>query len=85
MVSCWSRSGLGIATLVSRDSLEDYVEDVLQETDFYRNLEKALERVPEDLRQYVTVDVEGISDAWEQGLHVMEAPGGKVWVFDTRS
>lgn len=63
------------------ESLSDYVEDVLQEIDFYRNLDEALQRVPEDLRQYVKVDVKGIADEWGQGLYVVDAPGGKVWVF----
>jgi antirestriction protein len=67
------------------DSLNDYVEDVLQETDFYGNLDEALARIPEDLRHYVKVDVEGIAEEWEQGLHVVDAPGGRVWVFDTRA
>jgi hypothetical protein len=62
-------------------SLSEYVEDVLQETGFYDSLEA---RLPEDLRRYVKVDVEGIGEEWGQGLHVVEAPGGKVWVFDTR-
>jgi antirestriction protein len=67
------------------DSLEDYVEYVLQETDFYRSLDEALERVPEDLRRHVKVDLEGIAEEWEQGLYVAEAPGGMVWVFDARA
>lgn len=67
------------------DSLEDYVEDVLQETDFYRNLDEALERtVPEDLRRHVKVDLEGIAEEWEQGLYVVEGNNGKVFVFDAR-
>jgi antirestriction protein len=68
------------------DSLEDYVEYVLQETDFYRTLDEALERaVPEDLRRHVKVDLEGIAEEWEQGLYVVDGPGGKVWVFDARA
>jgi len=67
------------------DSLSDYVEDVLQETGFYGSLDEVLERLPEDLQHYVTVDVEGIAEEWGQTLHVAEAPGGKVWVFDTRT
>jgi antirestriction protein len=66
------------------DALSDYVEDVLQETDFYECLDKALEAFPEDLRRYVKVDVEGIAEDWEQGLHVVERDGGGVWVFDAR-
>jgi len=66
------------------DSLEDYVEDVLQETGFYHNLDEALQQIPEDLRHYVKVDVEGIAEEWGQGLYVVEALGVKVWVFDAR-
>jgi antirestriction protein len=67
------------------DSLEDYVEYLLQETDFYRHLDEVLEHMPEDLRRHVKVDLEGISEEWEQGLHVVDAPGGKVWVFDSHA
>jgi antirestriction protein len=66
------------------ESLEDYVEDVLQETDFYSNLEEALKRVPEDLRRHVKVDLERVAEDWEQGLYVVERPEGGVWVFDAR-
>jgi antirestriction protein len=66
------------------DSLADYVEDVLQETGFYHSLEATLGQLPEDLRHYVQVDVEGIAEEWGQGLYVVEAPDGKVWVFDGR-
>ncbi len=52
---------------------------------FYGSLDEVLERLPEDLQHYVTVDVEGIAEEWGQTLHVAEAPGGKVWVFDTRT
>jgi antirestriction protein len=67
------------------DSTEDYVEYVLQETDFYRSLDEALERVPEDLRRHVKVDLEGIAEEWEQGLYVVERAEGGVWVFDARA
>lgn len=66
------------------DSLSDYVEDVLQEMGFYGNLDEALARIPEDLRHYVKVDVEGIAEEWEQGLHVVEGNNSKVFVFDAR-
>lgn len=67
------------------DSVTDYVEDVLQETGFYHNLDEALERLPEDLRSHIKVDVAGIADAWEQGLYVVEGDNGKVYVFDARA
>jgi antirestriction protein len=67
------------------DSLEHYVEDVLQQTGFYERLDQALEAIPEDLQQYIKVDVEGIAQEWEHALHVAEAPGGKVWAFDVRA
>jgi hypothetical protein len=40
--------------------------------------------LPEDLRRYVQVDVEGIAEEWGQYLHVADADGGKVWVYDAR-
>lgn len=63
------------------DSLEDYVEYVLEETGFYSELDRALEVVPEDLRRHIEVDVEGIAEEWGQGLHVVEGEGGGVMVF----
>lgn len=66
------------------DSLEDYVEYILDETGFTAELERALHGLPEDLRHHVEVDIEGIAEEWGQGLHVVEAHGGKVWVFDAR-
>jgi antirestriction protein len=67
------------------ESTADYVEYFLQETDFYGQLEEALSGIPEDLRRYVKIDVEGIAEEWGQGLHVVETGGGKVWVFDGRT
>jgi antirestriction protein len=67
------------------DSLTDYVEHMLDETGFHQLLDDALQALPEDLRRHVKVDTEGIAEEWEQGLHVVEAPGGRVWVFDARS
>jgi antirestriction protein len=66
------------------DSLEDYVEYMLDETGFTAELERALAGLPEVLRRYVKVDVDGIAEEWAQGLHVVERGDGKVWVFDAR-
>jgi antirestriction protein len=66
------------------DSLEDYVEYMLDETGFSAEVERALAGLPEDLRRYIKVDLEGIAEEWEQGLHVMERGDGRVWVFDAR-
>jgi antirestriction protein len=65
-------------------ALEDYVEYILDETGFTAELDRALQGLPEDLRHYVQVDIEGIAEEWGQGLHVVETDGGKVWVFDAR-
>lgn len=67
------------------ESMEAYVEYILDETGFTGELDRALHGLPEDLRHYVRVDVEGIAEEWAQGLHVVEADGGKVWVFDGRA
>lgn len=66
------------------DSLKGYVEYLLEETGFYDQLDRALEVIPEDLRRYIEVDVAGIAEEWGQGLHVVEAEGGRVHVFDGR-
>jgi antirestriction protein len=67
------------------DSLEDYVEYMLDETGFTGELDRALHGLPEDLRRYVKVDLEGIAEEWAQGMHVVERGDGKVWVFDARA
>lgn len=66
------------------DSLEEYVEHILEETGFYSELDRALEIIPEDLRRHIQVDVEGIAEEWGQGLYVAETRDGKVHVFDGR-
>ena len=72
------------AYLGTWDSLGEYVQDVLSETGFYEQLDEALKIIPEELRRHVQVDVDGIAEEWEQGLHVTEATGGRVYVFDGR-
>jgi antirestriction protein len=64
------------------DSLEDYVEYILDETGFTAELDRALAGLPEDLRRHVKVDLEGIAEEWAQGLHLAERGDGRVWVFD---
>ncbi|MCA1604024.1 MAG: antirestriction protein ArdA [Acidobacteria bacterium] len=66
------------------DSLEAYVEYILEETGFYSELDRALAGIPEDIRRYIEVDVEGIAEEWGQGLHVVEAEDGRVHVFGGR-
>jgi antirestriction protein len=66
-------------------SLADYVEHVLDETGVDGGLDEALQAIPEDLRRHVRVDVDGLAQEWEQGLHVVEGAGGNVWVFDARA
>lgn len=66
------------------ESLEEYVADVLQGTGFYDQLERTLEAIPEDLRRHIEVNIEGIAEEWEQGLHVVDGNNGKVFVFDAR-
>lgn len=67
------------------DSLEDYVEYILEETGFYSELDRALDVLPEDLRRHVRVDVEGLAEEWGQGLHVVETRDGRVFVFDAHA
>lgn len=66
------------------DTLEAYVEYILEEAGFYSELDRALEGIPEDLRRHIEVDVEGIAEEWGQGLHVVETRDGRVHVFDGR-
>jgi len=44
------------------DSLEGYVEYILEETGFYSELDRALEVFPEELRRNIKVDLEGIAE-----------------------
>lgn len=62
-------------------SFEAYVEDYLQETEFY----SFLSHVPEDMRGYIEVDVEQIARDWSCDYEVAERPEGGMWVFDTRT
>lgn len=58
------------------ENMEAYVEEILSETGFYRELDEALQVIPEDLRRYVQVDVEGLARDWGFELHVVESSGG---------
>jgi len=60
------------------ESFEAYVRDYLEETEFYR----FLDRVPEDMRGYVEVDVEQIARDWECDYFVAELGSGRVAVFE---
>jgi antirestriction protein len=62
------------------DSFEAYVEDWLQETEFYR----FLDQMPDDIRGYVTVDVMQIARDWSSDYEVIERPDGGVWMFEAR-
>lgn len=62
-------------------TLTDYVEYVLAETGFAAQLEQSLAPLPEDLRQHIKVDVEGIAEEWAQGLHVVSTGDDRVWIF----
>lgn len=59
------------------DSFEAYIEDYLQETEFFRFLDS----VPEDMRGYIEVDVEQIARDWGCDYEIAERPDGGVWVF----
>lgn len=64
------------------DSMEAYVEDVLDNIGFYHDLDEALKVIPEDLRQYVKMDTEGLARDWGIEMCVVEGADGRVWVFD---
>lgn len=66
------------------ESVEAYVEEVLQETGFYGQLEERLAGLPDDVRRNIQVDVAGIAQEWEQGLHLVEGTDGGVLVFSAR-
>jgi antirestriction protein len=61
------------------ESFKAYIEDYLEETEFYR----FLDAIPEDMRGYVEVDVEQIARDWACDYHVAELGNGRVAVFDT--
>jgi antirestriction protein len=62
------------------DSFKAYIENYLEETEFYR----FLELLPEDMRGYVEVDTEQIARDWGCDYFVAELGDGRVGVFDTR-
>jgi antirestriction protein len=59
-------------------SFQAYIEDYLEETNFYR----FLEAVPEEMRGYVEVDIEQIAQDWSSDYHVAELANGRVIVFE---
>ncbi|WP_052711010.1 antirestriction protein ArdA [Pseudofrankia sp. DC12] len=61
-------------------SLTDYAEDSLQNIDFYRFLDD----LPDDIRHYVTVDVEQYAEDIACDLHIADTPEGGVWVFEVQ-
>lgn len=63
------------------ESFKAYIEDYLEETEFYR----FLEGLPEDMRGYIEVDVEQMARDWEVDYHVVELSNGRVAVFETRA
>ena len=63
------------------DSFEAYVQDYLEETEFFR----FLDGVPEDMRGYVEVDIEQIARDWSSDYHVVELQNGRTGVFDTHA
>jgi antirestriction protein len=66
------------------ESTEAYVQHVLSETEFNERLEEALQVIPDDLRDYISIDTEQLASDWEMELHVVEAEDGGVLVFDPR-
>ncbi|WMM74429.1 hypothetical protein RCF27_09175 [Rhodococcus pyridinivorans] len=62
-----------------------YVEDVMSEGDSLRALREA--PIPEDLRQYITVDYDGIAEAMEirGDIIVHEKDNGDVYIFNKRA
>ncbi|MGH9958151.1 MAG: antirestriction protein ArdA, partial [Pyrinomonadaceae bacterium] len=61
-------------------STEAYAEYILEETGSY----EFMDYVPESLRPYVEVDTELMARDMEIELHVAEADGGGVLVFNPR-
>lgn len=61
------------------ESFEAYIDDYLQETEFYAFMES----VPEEMRGYVEVDVVAIAQDWSGEYLVVELRDGRVAVIDT--
>jgi antirestriction protein len=62
------------------DSFKAYIENYLEETEFYGFLNS----VPEDMRGYVEVDVEQIARDWSCDYHTIALHNGQTGVFDAR-
>jgi antirestriction protein len=63
------------------DTLRDYADHLLDEMEADRYIEEA----PEWLRPYISLDIDGYAHDLGFDLHVVDAPGGRVWVFDARA
>jgi antirestriction protein len=61
------------------ESMEAYAENLLDESEAYRVIDEA----PEWLRPYLELDVAGYARDLSFDLHVVDAHGSRVWVFDT--
>ena len=62
------------------ESMEAYVEHLLEECGDYRYLDE----LPEHLKPYVKIDTEMMARDYECELYVVEGEGGGVFVFDGR-
>jgi len=62
------------------DSMEAYVENLLEECGDY----EYLEQLPEHLKPYVKIDTEMMARDYESELYVVEGEDGGVFVFDGR-
>jgi antirestriction protein len=62
------------------DSVEAYVEELVDDVGYERMLDEA---VPESFRPYVRIDVDQLAHDMEIGgdIHVLPADGGGVWIF----
>jgi antirestriction protein len=68
------------------DSVQDYVEQFLEETGIQQELDRALEAIPESIRRYVRVDIDMMARDWEiEGLWVVESASGGVHVFSSHA
>jgi antirestriction protein len=73
--------GFTDAYLGEYDSLEAYVEQLIDDLDYEQLLDNA---VPESLRPYVRIDTEMLARDMGSDVHVYPRGDGGVWVFDGR-
>lgn len=65
------------------DSMKDFCEEYTESVEIVSTLEKALEAIPEDYRQYIEINYDNMARDWSAYYYEGDAAEGGVHIFDT--